>query len=112
MQPLINKKSKRLVLTSVNQVITLAKGNPQLVEQMPKLEGLTTLPLSSAPKKSCNCGGKINFTTEDEGKQTTESILSSLVSSDFLQIKNILGLDELCYYNRSPELNSLEMICV
>lgn len=105
-------KPKRLVLTSVNQVITLARGNPKLVEQMPKLLGLTNMELSTTPKKSCNCGGKQNFTTPDINKQTTESILSSLDTGDFLQIKNILGLNELCYYKRNTELNKLELICL
>lgn len=101
---------KRLVLTSVNQVIILAKNNPTLAEKLPKLAKLVNMPLSTAPKKSCNCGGKQNFTTPDVNKQVTESILSSLDNSDFEQIKNILSLNELCYYKRSGA--NLELICL
>jgi len=105
-------RPRRLVLTSVNQVITLVRGNPKLAELMPKLSALDNMELSTAPKKSCNCGGKQNFTTPDVNKQTTENILSSMGAADFLQIKNILELTELCYYKRNTELNKLEMICV
>ncbi len=101
---------KRLVLTSVNQVIVLTKNNPILAEKLPKLAKLIDMPLSTAPKKSCNCGGKQNFTTPDVNKQVTESILSSMDSSDFLQIKNALDLNELCYYKRAE--GKLELICV
>lgn len=102
--------TKRLVLTSVNQVIVLAKNNPILAERLPKLAKLTEMPLSTSPKKSCNCGAKQNFTTPDLNKQLTESILSSMDSSDFLQIKNALDLNELCYYKRAE--GKLELICV
>jgi hypothetical protein len=100
---------KRLVLTSVNQVIVLAKNNPIIAEKLPKLAKLIDMPLSEAPKKSCNCGTKQNFTTPDPNKQITESILSSLSSEDFLQIKNVLGLAELCYYKRVND--KLSLIC-
>jgi hypothetical protein len=102
--------SKRLVLTSVNQVIVLAKNNPILTQQIPKLAKLVDMPLSTTPKKSCNCGGKKNFTTPDVNKQITESILTSLGADDFAQIKNVLGLSELCYYKRVD--NNLDLICV
>jgi hypothetical protein len=105
------KKNKRLVLTSVNQVITLVRNNPQLSEQMTRFAPLKDVPLSTAPKKSCNCGSKQNFTTPDANKQVAENILSSLTTQDFLQIKSILGLNELCYYKRSTEKNQLELIC-
>jgi hypothetical protein len=102
--------SKRLVLTSVNQVIVLAKNNPAIIEKIPKLAKLIDMPLSTAPKKSCNCGAKQNITTPDVNKQITESILSSLESSDFVEIKNVLDLKELCYYKRVD--NKLSLICV
>ena len=92
--------NKRLVLTSVNQVITLVKQAPVLTAMIPKLNNISPLPMSTAPKKSCNCGGKQNFTTPDVGKQTTESILNSLSDEDFIKIKNVLNYNELCYYIR------------
>ena len=104
------QNKKRLVLTSVNQVIVLAKNNPVLAEKLPKLAKLLEMPLSTTPKKSCNCGSKQNFTTPDVNKQVTESILSSMDSADFLQIKNALDLNELCYYKRAE--GKLELICV
>jgi hypothetical protein len=109
---MVPPKNKRLVLTSVNQVIVLTQNNPILVEKLPKLAKLVAMPLSTAPKKSCNCGGKQNFTTQDVNKQVTESILSSLDTADFLQIKNALGLNELCYYKRNVEQNKLELLCL
>ena len=108
----ISQTGKRMVLTSVNQVIVLAKNNPELAEKLPKLKPLVDMQFSSAPKKACNCGGKTNFTTTDVNKQVTENLLSSLTQQDFLDIKNILGLSELCYYNRNHELNKLDMVCV
>jgi len=102
--------SKRLVLTSVNQVITLAKNNPAIIDKIPRLAQVTEMSLSESPKKSCNCGAKKNFTTPDVNKQVTESVLSSLSSSDFIDIKNVLGLTELCYYKR--EEGKLSLICI
>ena len=107
---MLHPKPKRLVLTSVNQVIVLAKNNPVLAEKIPKLAKLLEMPLSTAPKKSCNCGSKQNFTTPDLNKQVTESILSSMDNTDFVQIKNALDLNELCYYKRAE--GKLELICV
>ena len=103
---------KRLVMTSVNQIISLAKNNPQLMAQVPALSRLQQANYSEAPKKSCNCGSKQNFTTPDVNKQMAESILSSLTSDDFTKIKSVLGLDELCYYSRNSELNNLEIPCL
>lgn len=105
-------KPKRLVLTSVNQIITLARTNPQLVSAMPKLEPLVKMDLSTAPKKACNCGSKMNWVSPDANKQTAEMLLSSLQENDFVQIKNALSLDELCYYKRSDTEKKLELICV
>ena len=104
--------TKRLVLTSVNQVITLVRQYPQLAQQMPRLANLGEMSLSEAPKKSCNCGAKQNFTTPDPNKQVTENILSSLTDQDFQQIKSILSLTQLCYYKRNLERDKLELICV
>jgi hypothetical protein len=104
--------ARRIVLTSVNQVLVLVNRNPHLAEQMPRFAGLLNTPLSTAPKKSCNCGGKQNITTVDVNKQLTENLLSSLTKEDFLQMKSILGLDELCYYTRNTTQNKLELICV
>jgi hypothetical protein len=106
-----NTNNKRLVLTSVNQVITLFKSNPQLAEQMPRFKQITEMPLSTTPKKSCNCGAKQNFVTPDANKQTAENILSSMVTSDFLKIKSILELNQLCYYKRGDK-GALDLICV
>lgn len=107
---MIPTNKKRLVLTSVNQVIVLAQNNPILAEKLPKLSKLIEMPLSTAPKKSCNCGSKQNFTTPDVNKQVTESILSSMTTEDFEQIKIALALNELCYYKRTE--GKLDLICV
>lgn len=104
--------TRKLVMTSVNQLISLAKNNPKLLEQIPKFSQLDQASYSEAPKKSCNCGSKQNFTTPDVNKQVAESILSSLTTEDFNKIKSVLGLDELCYYSRNPQLNKLELTCL
>lgn len=102
---------KRLVLTSVNQIISLAQSNPAISAAVPKLSQLNSMEPSTTPKKSCNCGGKRNFTTHDGNKQVAENILSSLNSNDFNQIKTVLALRELCYYKRNTTNNTLELVC-
>jgi hypothetical protein len=104
--------SKRLVMTSVNQLISLAQNNPQLSAVIPRFSQLQQASPSEAPKKSCNCGSKQNFTTPDANKQLAENILSSLTQDDFTKIKNVLSLDQLCYYNRDTTTNKLELICM
>jgi hypothetical protein len=108
----ITNKNKRLVFTSVNQLITLLKDNPDIATKMPRFAPLAKANLSVTPKKACNCGAKQNIVTPDVNKQVAEGILSSLTQEDFLQIKNILALEELCYYKRNRDNNKLELICV
>ena len=114
-----NLTPKRLVLTSAAQVIMLARSNPQLPLNIPKLASL----LPSQPgeiqattaepaKKSCNCGAAKPMAGAEPSKHVVESVLSSLESADFLQIKNILMLDQLCYYKRNTELDKLELTCI
>jgi hypothetical protein len=90
----------------------LARNNPILASRIPKLSQIPQMTPSTSPKKSCNCGGKQNITTPDANKQATENILSSLDAADFQNIKNVLALDELCYYRRNVEQNKLEMVCI
>jgi len=101
---------KKLILTSVNQFLILLKQNPELATSLPKFASLLDAPMSSTPKKSCNCGAKQNITTPDANKQTAENILSSLTDEEFKKIKSVLNLDELCYYKR--EDNRLALVCV
>lgn len=103
-------KQKRLVLSSVNQLISLVKNNPSLAQQMPMFDSLRKADMSTTPKKGCNCGSKVNYVTPDANKQLAENILSNFTSSDFQQIKSILGLTELCYYKRVQD--KLNLICV
>lgn len=103
---------KKLVLTSVNQLITLVQNNSSLVANVPALATIHTLTLSKSPQKSCNCGGARNIITADANKQLAEQVLSSLTTDDFTKIKNTLSLDSLCYYRRNTEQNKLEMICI
>jgi hypothetical protein len=108
----MNKPNPRLVLTSVNQLIKVVQNNPELSEKLPRFAQIASMSASTAPKKSCNCGGKVNITTPDKNKQIAESLLSSLTSQDFGVIKSTLNLQELCYYKRSAETGSLDLICV
>jgi hypothetical protein len=103
-------KQKRLVLSSVNQLISMVKNNPSLAQQMPMFDPLLKTDISTAPKKGCNCGSKVNYMTPDSNKQLAENILSNFTTSDFQQIKSILGLGELCYYKRVQD--KLDLICV
>jgi hypothetical protein len=102
-------KKNRLILTSVNQILTLIKGNEKL-QNLPRFKGLKDKDLSTTPSKTCNCARPIR--TPDVNKQILESTLSSLAAADFQIIKEALALDELCYYNRSSSTNKLEMICM
>jgi hypothetical protein len=101
---------KRLVLTSVNQLLSMVKSNPLIAEAVPRLSQLASAEYSETPKKSCNCGAKTNIVTTDANKQTAENILSSMGDADFLRIKDVLGLNQLCYYKRQD--NRLDMICL
>jgi hypothetical protein len=105
----IAPQKKRMILTSVNQILTLIKSNDKL-QNLPRFRGLKDKELSTTPSKTCNCARPIK--TPDVNKQILEGVLSSLTSKDFQDIKDALGLDELCYYNRSIKTNKLEMICV
>jgi predicted ATP-dependent Lon-type protease len=100
---------KKIVLTSVNQILTLVRANEKL-QALPRFKNMSTYELSTTPVKSCNCARPIQ--TPDVNKQVVEKTLSALTAKDFLEVKNALGLDELCYYNRNRETNKLEMICV
>jgi hypothetical protein len=100
---------RRMVFTSVNQILTLIKTTPAL-QEMPRFASLKENELSTTPTNSCNCSR--NIITPDVNKQILESALNSLNDSDFLAIKNALLLDELCYYKRNNATNKLEMICI
>jgi hypothetical protein len=103
---------KKLILTSVNQLIELVKNNSTLASAVPALSPIAGLGLSTTPKKSCNCGARKQIVTPDTNKQIAEQILSSLNTEDFTKIKNVLNLDSLCYYKRNTEQNKLELICI
>lgn len=105
----ITPQKKRMILTSVNQILTLIKSNDKL-QNLPRFKGLKDKELSTTPSKTCNCARPIR--TPDVNKQILEGVLSSLTPKDFQDIKDALGLDELCYYNRNTKTNKLEMICV
>lgn len=103
---------KKLVLTSVNQLIQLLYNNKHVADNVPQLKPILEMSPSSSPKKSCNCGSKTNFTTPDANKQVAESILSRLSTEDYVKIKTALNLEQICYYKRSTETNSLVLHCV
>lgn len=105
-----NQKLKRLVFTSVSQILHLVKNNSEVVRAIPKFAGLQDTANQPA-QSSCNC--KKNITTIDSSKkQTVEQVLNSLETSDFLTIKNILQLDQLCYYKRNAATKALDLICI
>jgi hypothetical protein len=103
--------NQRLVLTSVNQLIKLVQNNPELSAKLPRFSQIASMSSSTTPKKSCNCGGRVNVTTPDRNKQIAENLLTSLSPQDFTTIKNTLNLKELCYYKRSAEEGTLTLIC-
>jgi hypothetical protein len=100
---------KRMVLTSVNQLILLAKSNEK-VKNLNRFKDITTMELSTTPTKTCNC--KMPFKTQDLNKQVIENTLSSFKPSDFAALRDALDLDELCYYLRNRDTKKLEMFCV
>ena len=101
--------TKRVVLTSVNQIITLAQSNDALLG-LPRFNALRAMEQSTTPKKGCNCGARTNIVVSDTNKQIIEGILSSLTQNDFMDVKRVLALDELCYYVRGAD-NKLELVC-
>jgi hypothetical protein len=105
----ITPGKKRMVLTSVNQLILLAKNNDK-VKNLSRFKEITAMELSTSPTKTCSC--KMAWKTQDLNKQVIENTLSSFKSSDFVELRNALELDELCYYLRNRETKKLEMFCV
>jgi hypothetical protein len=114
----MNEK-KRLVLAGASQVANLVRGNPAIVQQVPKLSPLLNSPQASreTPTASGGCGCKRNNNTANtqassQGlKSYAENILSTLSTDDFIKIKNVLGLAEICYYTRNNQANQLELVC-
>jgi hypothetical protein len=100
---------KRLVLTSVNQLITLAKTSEK-VKQLTQFKNIHTMELSTTPSKTCNCAKP--FKTPDLNKQVVENTLSAFKPKDFQDLRDALDLDELCYYLRNKDSKKLEMFCV
>ena len=109
-QQLMTNAKRRLVLSSVNQVLAVIRNNQKLLN-LPKFATIKNLSPSAAPKKGCNCGHKKNVALPDNTKQIIENILTSLDGNDYTQIKNTLQLDELCVYRRNVTSNNLEMVC-
>jgi hypothetical protein len=109
-----NNQNKRLVLAGSAQVAMLIKGNPSLAHYVPKLGPLLNQQQIQNPY-SKGCGCKRNNSAPTNPPPSTanvENILSSLTSDDFLKIKNVLGLTELCYYTRNNPTGSLDLICI
>jgi hypothetical protein len=105
----ITSGKKRLVLTSVNQIIALSKTNPK-VSELKKFKGIKDMEPSVSPSKTCACVKP--FRTPDLNKQKIENTLSSFKPEDFQQLRDALELDELCYYLRTSDTKKLEMFCV
>ena len=108
-----NNQNKRLVLAGSAQVASLIRGNPAIANSVPKLTPLLNQAQTGQNQTSASkgCGCKRNNASPATNAPNVENILSSLTSEDFLKIKNVLGLTELCYYTRSNPSGSLDLIC-
>lgn len=106
-----NNQNKRLVLAGSAQVAALIRGNPAIANSVPKLTPLLNQP-QAGQNQTKGCGCKKNNASPAPSTPNIENILSSLTSEDFLKIKNVLGLTELCYYTRSNPSGSLDLICI
>lgn len=107
-------KNKRLVLAGSAQIASLIRGNPEILNHVPRLAPL----LNSAPagrSQSSGCGCNRNNsqqTATEKNRVQAENILSTLSNEDFIKIKNVLGVGELCYYTRNNPTSQLDLICV
>jgi hypothetical protein len=109
-----NNQNKRLVLAGSAQVAGLLKGNPEIAQHVPKLAPLLVdQQRQTSASKGCGCARKSSPAPSAQiNSVNTENILSSLTNEDFLKIKNVLGLSELCYYTRNNPSGSLDLICI
>jgi hypothetical protein len=106
---IVNAAKKKLILSSINQLILIVKNNER-AQSLPKFSKIKTMELSSSPTKTCNCARP--WKVEDQNKQVIENTLSSFTPGEFAELKNALELDELCYYLRDMNTKKLELICV
>ena len=100
----MNSQIRKITLTGATQVISLVQNNSAL-RAIPKLAQITSI--DNSPRK-CNC----KKGTSAAAKQQVENILTSLSPQDFADIKRILSLDQLCYYQRNLTNNNLELVCI
>jgi hypothetical protein len=105
----ITPGKKRLVLSSVNQLILLVKNNEK-IRELPRFSAIKAMELSTTPTKTCAC--EKPWKTPDVNKQVIENTLSSFKPEDFRQLRDALSLDELCYYLRNRDTKKLELFCV
>lgn len=99
----------RLVLTGINQLIALVKSTPALQQASNTLAQLAASPpVANPPKKSCNCGA--SRPPVQAARTGPEPSMDLLTQTDFIKIKSVLGVNELCYYNRDN--GKLALVCV
>ena len=106
-------KNKRLVLAGSAQIASLIRGNPEILNHVPRLAPLLNTTTTGRPQSSgCGCRKNSQQQISDSNRVQAENILSTLSNEDFIKIKNVLGVGELCYYTRNNPTSQLDLICV
>lgn len=87
-----NTDMTKLVVSSLESVISLLKGNKGLLT-LPALQSLR--PLISAPIKQGCCGGKVD-TAKYRG--ALETALRNILPDQAKKMKDILKVERICYF--------------
>lgn len=99
----------RLVISSLDHLIRVIKGHPEALA-LSSLAPLKYVAQEAAKEaKSCGCNAKKVYMAH---KGTFEAALGNLGYGDHLQLKNILKVDEICYYEKSSDGGPSKLKCL
>jgi len=92
---------KKLVLSSPNQLARLLDNNPVLLE-IPGLSPLKTVShqLARAGLKKCSACSSRNSNLYANARPQMEAALANLTTEDYITMKKILGMDQVCYWHK------------
>jgi len=102
----------KLSITSASQLSHLLNNNPSLLT-IPAFSRLSTLinHLNTQPKTGCSsCGGKTNPYAQI--RPQLETALTSMTDQDFLTMKSMLNVEQICYYRQDQVTKKLIQVCL
>jgi len=103
--------SKNLVITSAAQLAQILNNNPVL-QQIPAFANLKAhiLQIQQSNKSKCNaCNANQN--PFQQIRPQMEAALTNMSSDEFIKMKELLGLDQMCYYKLDNN-RKMVMTCV